>query len=114
MLGFCSLDLAVFVPPIWTTGNSSTAHRQPQLARLSPGHTLNQKRGWFDGDVEIELNSNASTGPRRSSIPDRATGHTSASVGRKYGNGVPLDVLAEAVAKVSYRGLDLSHLHHGL
>ena len=47
-------------------------------------------------------------------MPDRATGHTSASVGRKYGNGVPLDVLAEAVAKVSYRGLDLSHLHHGL
>jgi len=33
------------------------------------------------------------------------------SVGRKYGSGVPLDVLAEAVAKVSYNGLDLSHLH---
>jgi hypothetical protein len=32
-------------------------------------------------------------------------------VGRKYDNGVPLDVLAEAVAKVSYKGLDLSHLH---
>ena len=27
------------------------------------------------------------------------------------GNGVPLEVLAEAVVKVSYRGLDLSHLH---
>ena len=39
------------------------------------------------------------------------TGHTSASVGRKYGTGVPLEVLAEAVVKVSYRGLDLSHLH---
>jgi hypothetical protein len=47
-------------------------------------------------------------------LHDALTGHTSASVGRKYGNGVPLDVLAEAVAKVSYRGLDLSHLHHGL
>jgi len=39
------------------------------------------------------------------------TGHTSASVGRKYGNGVPLEVLAEAVTRVSYRGLDLTHLH---
>ena len=27
------------------------------------------------------------------------------------GNGVPLEVLAEAVAKVSYKGLDLAHLH---
>ena len=35
-------------------------------------------------------------------------------MGRRYGAGVPLDVLAEAVAKVSYRGLDLSHLHYGL
>ena len=41
------------------------------------------------------------------------TGHTSASVGRKYGNGVPLEVLAEAVAKINYRGLDLSHLYAG-
>jgi hypothetical protein len=32
-------------------------------------------------------------------------------VGGKYGNGVPLEVLAEAVGKVSYKGLDLSHLH---
>ena len=39
------------------------------------------------------------------------TGHTTASVGRKYGDGVPLEVLAEAVAKVNYKGLDLSHLH---
>jgi len=38
-------------------------------------------------------------------------GHTSASVGRKYGNGVSLDVLAEAMGKVSYKGLYLSHLH---
>jgi hypothetical protein len=43
--------------------------------------------------------------------PARAEGHTTVSVGRKYGSGVPLDVLAEAVAKVSYKGLDLSHLH---
>jgi ribosomal protein L22 len=33
------------------------------------------------------------------------------SVGRKYGNGVPLDVLAEAVAKATYKGLDLPHLY---
>jgi len=45
-------------------------------------------------------------------IPRRAlTGHTSTSVGRKYGNGVPLDVLAEVVAKVSYKSLDLSQLY---
>ena len=44
-------------------------------------------------------------------LHDALTGHTSASIGRRYGNGVPLDVLAEAVAKVSYKGLDLSHLH---
>src|SRR4051812_30834533 len=46
-------------------------------------------------------------------LHDALTGHTSASVGRKYGNGVPLEVLAEAVAKVSYKGLDLSHLYSG-
>lgn len=48
-------------------------------------------------------------------LHDALTGHTSASVGRKYGSGggdgVPLEVLHEAIAKVSYRGLDLSHLH---
>jgi len=44
-------------------------------------------------------------------LHDALTGHTSASVGRKYGNGVPLEVLAEAIAKVNYKGLDLSHLH---
>lgn len=44
-------------------------------------------------------------------VHDALTGHTTPSVGRKYGGGVPLQVLAEAVAKVSYKGLDLSHLH---
>jgi len=44
-------------------------------------------------------------------LHDALTGHTSVSVGRRYGSGVPLDALAEAVAKVSYRGLDLSRLH---
>jgi len=39
------------------------------------------------------------------------TRHSSASEGRKYGYGVPLEVLAEAVAKVSYKRLDLSYLH---
>ena len=46
-------------------------------------------------------------------LHDALTGHTSASVGRKYGDGVPLEVLPEAVAKVSYKGLDLSHLYSG-
>ena len=44
-------------------------------------------------------------------LHDALTGHTSASVGRRYGDGVPLEVLADAVAKVGYKGLDLSHLH---
>ena len=39
------------------------------------------------------------------------TSHRSTSVGRRYGAGVPLDVLADAVAKVSYKALDLLHLH---
>jgi hypothetical protein len=43
-------------------------------------------------------------------LHDALTGHTTASVGRRYGD-VPLRVLAEEVAKVTYRGLDLSHLH---
>jgi len=44
-------------------------------------------------------------------LHDALTGHTTASVGRRYGGGVPLEVLAEAVGKVGYKGLDLSHLH---
>jgi integrase len=44
-------------------------------------------------------------------LHDALTGHTSASVGRKYGDGVPLEVLAEALEKVSYKGLALSHLY---
>ena len=44
-------------------------------------------------------------------LHDALTGHTTASIGRRYGGGVPLEVLAEAVAKVSYKGLDLSHLY---
>jgi integrase len=44
-------------------------------------------------------------------LHDALTGHTSASVGRSYGSGVPLEVLAEAIAKVSYKGLDLSFMH---
>jgi integrase len=44
-------------------------------------------------------------------LHDALTGHTSASVGRRYGGGVPLEVLAEEIAKVSYKGLDLSHLY---
>ncbi|MGO8915031.1 MAG: DUF6538 domain-containing protein [Stellaceae bacterium] len=44
-------------------------------------------------------------------LHDALTGHTGASVGRTYGDGVPLEVLAEAIAKVSYKGLDLSYMH---
>jgi integrase len=36
---------------------------------------------------------------------DAITGHTNGSVGRSYGRGVPLRVLAESMAKVSFPGL---------
>jgi integrase len=39
---------------------------------------------------------------------DAITGHANGSVGRSYGRGVPLSVLAESMAKVRYAGLDLS------
>lgn len=41
---------------------------------------------------------------------DSLTGHANRSVGRQYGEGVPMAILAEAMAKISYPGLDLSHL----
>ena len=46
------------------------------------------------------------------SVHDALTGHTNGSVGRSYGSGEPLDVLAEAVAKISYP-VDLKGLHRG-
>jgi hypothetical protein len=36
---------------------------------------------------------------------DAITGHSNGSVGRSYGIGVPLKVLAESMAKVRYAGL---------
>jgi hypothetical protein len=39
---------------------------------------------------------------------DAITGHTNGSVGRSYGSGVPLRVLADSMAKVRYAGLELS------
>ena len=36
---------------------------------------------------------------------DALTGHTTVSIGRRYGDGVPLDLLAEAVAKSATRAL---------
>jgi integrase len=38
------------------------------------------------------------------------TGHSNGSVSRRYGSGVALKTLAECMEKVSYPGLDLSHL----
>jgi hypothetical protein len=38
---------------------------------------------------------------------DALTGHSNGSVGRSYGNGVPLKALAEAMAKMEFEGLDL-------
>ncbi len=43
-------------------------------------------------------------------VHDALTGHAGGGVGRSYGSGVPLEVLAEGVGKVRY-DLDLSHLH---
>src|SRR5205814_10210549 len=39
---------------------------------------------------------------------DAIIGHANGSVGRSYGRGVPLKVLAESMAKVSYPGLKLA------
>ena len=38
-------------------------------------------------------------------------GHTNQSMGGRYGRGFSVDVLAEAVNKITYKGLDLSHLY---
>jgi integrase len=49
-------------------------------------------------------------------VNDALTGHSGGGVGRTYGakemvRRFGLPILAEAVAKVSFPGLDLSHLH---
>ena len=41
-------------------------------------------------------------------VHDALTGHKNVSVGRSYGTGVPLKVLAESIAKVRYAELKLS------
>ncbi len=43
-------------------------------------------------------------------IHDAITGHSSGDVGDAYGEGYPVSVLGYEIAKVSYPGLDLSHL----
>jgi integrase len=43
------------------------------------------------------------------SVHDALTGHANGSVGRSYGLGEPLEVLADAVAKIAYQ-VDLKHL----
>lgn len=44
-------------------------------------------------------------------IYDALQGHRGSSVGRSYGLGYPVAVLAEAIGKVQYPGLNLAHLH---
>lgn len=44
-------------------------------------------------------------------IHDALTGHKSGDVGDAYGEGYPVSVLGPMLAKISYPGLDLSHLH---
>ncbi|MFT7573135.1 MAG: hypothetical protein ACI9JL_004194 [Paracoccaceae bacterium] len=42
---------------------------------------------------------------------DALTGHMTASIGRRYGSGFPLAVLARHVNLLSYPGFDLGHLY---
>lgn len=44
-------------------------------------------------------------------VHDALTGHITAAMGRAYGRGVPLNILAEQMLNLSYPGLDLSHLY---
>jgi integrase len=44
------------------------------------------------------------------SVHDALTGHSNGSVGRGYGSGEPLDVLAEAIGKIAYP-IKLDHLY---
>lgn len=44
-------------------------------------------------------------------VHDALTGHITSSIGRRYGSGFPLSVLAKYVNSLSYPGLDLSHLY---
>jgi integrase len=43
-------------------------------------------------------------------VHDALTGHSGGGVGRTYGGGVPLDVKADEIAKITYDGLDHSNL----
>lgn len=47
----------------------------------------------------------------REDVHDRLTGHRNDSVGRQYGEDIPMCVLAEAMQKVQYPELDLSHVY---
>jgi hypothetical protein len=58
-------------------------------------------------------NSNASTDHAEVQYPTVLRAIRARASARKYGNGVPLEVLAEAVARLSYKGVDLSHLYAG-
>ena len=44
-------------------------------------------------------------------ISDALQGHSSGTVSGTYGSGYPLPILAAAMAKVQYPGLDLRHIH---
>jgi len=43
-------------------------------------------------------------------VHDAITGHRPRFSGRSYGGEVPLEVTAEAMARIAYPSLDLSHL----
>ena len=44
-------------------------------------------------------------------VADALMGHANQSMGGRYGRGFSVDVLAEAINKIAYEGLDLGHLY---
>lgn len=86
-------------------------------ARYVRGETASTRgRGIPKDDAQVfhSFRHNFKDACRAAELPkevhDRLTGHSSGDVGSTYGLGVPVEVLARAIAKVSYPNLDLSSL----
>lgn len=86
-------------------------------ARYVRGETASTRgRGIPKDDAQVfhSFRHNFKDACRAAELPkevhDRLTGHSSGDIGSTYGLGVPMDVLARAIAKVSYPDLDLSGL----
>ncbi len=86
-------------------------------ARYVRGETASTRgRGIPKDDTQVfhSFRHNFKDACRAAELPkevhDRLTGHSSGDVGSAYGLGIPLDVLARAIAKVNYPDLNLSEL----